>query len=574
MIVKEKKIKELNKAFSVILSIAVPVIFVVAVAIRCGMSFDTNDDFYISRILSGAITGTPDFRVLHVNFWITGPLSLLYRISATVPWWGMFLTTLYILSHAIIIYYGMRNKPERVFLVPVADLALSFAYISMVGKMQYTAVAILLAVAGYACLILEREKTSAGVWFFVLEFLAYCLRTEGMLLIQPFGIMMLLGICSAEKERVKVGLGKTLFTIALILALGMLGRFVSGQMKPEWKEAYQFNQMREEVYDYGQIPSYDEVKETLQEYNVTEEQWEEFADYSMQEWNMDPNLSRDLKKAVRHIRKKPSFTKIISDVYKNTLARKEVFPALVMFVFAVIFMLLLIKLRYLRVLIGCVIAHFLTWGALCYRGRIVDRVSIPLLMAEGLFLLFVILSMTEVGKVFEKKKAFKIFVVYAGLAGLIFIAFHAGIRRYRGAITDNKTQVILTESLHDIEKYCAEREDEAFILDITSVASVSGMALKADTKPPVNYKLSGGWFGATPTYRKSFAKYIGKESGFSYIVYDFGPDYDRMEAGSAKYYESLTGSRGVLKDRIKVSSGGEFLVYRFDQVKDLPESYK
>ena len=195
-------------------------------------------------------------------------------------------------------------------------------------------------------------------------------------------------------------------------------------------------------------------------------------------------------------------------------------------------------------------------------------------MAECLFLLFVILSMTEVGKVFEKKKAFKIFVVYAGLAGLIFIAFHAGIRRYRGAITDNKTQVILTESLHDIEKYCAEREDEAFILDITSVASVSGMALKADTKPPVNYKLSGGWFGATPTYRKSFAKYIGKESGFSYIVYDFGPDYDRMEAGSAKYYESLTGSRGVLKDRIKVSSGGEFLVYRFDQVKDLPESYK
>lgn len=565
LIFKEKKVKELNKVFSILLSIAVPLVFVIAVTAKTGGYFEANDDFYISRILSGTLTGTPDYHVLYVRFWITGPLSLLYRLNAQIPWWGLFLLFSHILSHAVIIYYSMRNKPERVFLVPAADLILSFAYIYMIGKIQYTSVAILLAVAGYACLILEREKKSARIWFFVLEFLAFCLRDKGMLLIQPFGILMLLGICSAEKERIKIGLFKTLFIIAFIGALGMLGRFVSGEMKSDWKGVYEFNKMREEVYDYGQIPSYGDVKEILDDYGVTEEQWEEFTDYSLQDWNMDPQLSKDLLKEVRKSRKKPSFLAVISEVFQNTLVRKEVFPALVMFIFAVAFMFLLMKLRYLRVLIGCAIAHFLTWGYLCYRGRVLDRVSVPLLLAECFFLLFVILSMTDVGKVFEKKKGFKIFVIYVGLAGLVFVSFKVGLKPYRGIVKDNEAQQILAKSYKELEDYCAERPDEAFVLDIGSVSSVHGKVLGWGEKPPVNYKLSGGWFSFTPSYKQSFGEYIGKENGFSYIVCDFGDSYDRMEAGTAKYYERITGSGGVLKDRIKVASGGEYLVYRFEK---------
>ena len=564
LIVKEKKVKELNKVFSVFLSIAVPVIFVTAVLIRCGASFESNDDRFISEILSGTLTGKVDFHTFFVSNWITMPLSLLYRLNASVPWWGMFLLAMIVLAHAIIIYYSLRNKPERVVIVPLADLALSFAYILMVGKIEFTSVSILLAVAGYSCLIMEREKKSAAAWFFILEFLSYCLRSEGMLLIQPLGLLMLTGICSAEKERIKVGFWKVLITCLLIIAIGFLGKAITGENSKEWKEFASFNKMRSEIFDYGQTPSYSEVKEILDDHGVSEEQWEEFTDYSLQEWNMDPSLSKDLLRAVKKARKKPSFTSIISNVYQRTLSGKEVYPALVMFIFAVIFMFLLMKLRYLRVLIGCVIAHFLTWGFLCYRGRIVDRVSVPLLLAECFFLLFVVLSMTDVGKVFEKKKAFKIFVIYTGLAGLLFICFKVGIRPYRGIIKDNEAQKILSKSCRVLEDYCAERPDEAFILDINSVTSVHGMVLESGAKKPVNYKLNGGWFAAMPAYRQSFAEYIGKESGFSYIVYDFGDGWNRMEAGTAKYYERITGSGGVLKDRIKVASGGEYLVYRFE----------
>ena len=160
------------------------------------------------------------------------------------------------------------------------------------------------------------------------------------------------------------------------------------------------------------------------------------------------------------------------------------------------------------------------------------------------------------------------FIVYAGLAGLIFICFKAGFKPYRGIIKDNETQKILTESFHQLEDYCKERPDEAFIIDINSVASVHGSAIEQVLKPQVNYKWSGGWFSAMPAYKRSFSEYIGKESGFSYIVFDFGESWDRMESGTAKYYERLAGNRGVLRDRIKVSSGGEYLVYRFEKTSE------
>ena len=561
-----KKVKELNKVFSVLLSIAVPVIFVTAVLIRCGNSFESNDDLFLSGILSGSITGNVDYHTFFISNWITIPISLLYRLNASVPWWGLFLLSMIVLSNSCIIYYSLRNKPERVVIVPLADLALSFAYIYMIGEIQYTSVAILLAVAGYCCLIMEREKKSAVIWFFVLEFLSYCVRSKGMMLIQPFGFLTLFGICSAEKERIKLYFWKVLITCLLIIALGFLGKAITGENSKEAKEFIDFNKMREEIYDYGQSPSYSDVKEILDKYGVSEEQWKSFTDYSLQDWNMNSELSNELLKAVRKTRKKPSFNVIIREIYSNTVARKEAFPVLVMFFFSVIFMFLLMKLRYLRVLTGFVIAHLLTWGFLCYRGRVIDRVAIPLLFAECLFLLFTLLSMTDVGQVFEKKKVLKIIFVYAGLAGLIFVSFKVGLKPYRGIITDNETQKILTESFHQLEDYCNERQDEAFIIDINSVASVHGNALEQGLKPQVNYKWSGGWFSAMPAYKQSFSEYIGKERGFSYIVFDFGESWDRMENGTAKYYERLTGNRGVLTDRIKVSSGGEYLVYSFSKI--------
>ena len=564
MIIKEKKVKELNKVFSVLLSIAVPVIFVTAVIIRCGNTFESNDDLFISGILSGGLTGEVDFHTFFISNWITMPISLLYRMNASIPWWGLFLLAMIILSHAIIIYYSMRNKPERVVIVPLADLALSFAYIHMIGKIEFTSVAILLAVAGYSCLIMEREKRSAAIWFFVLEFLSYCMRSEGMLLIQPLGLLMLSGICSAERERIKMGFWKVLITCLIIIALGFLGKVITGENSKEWKEFSSFNKMRAEIYDYGQVPSYSDVKEILDKYGVTEKQWEAFSDYSLQDWNMDSKLSKELLREVRRTRKTSSFTAIISEVYRNTLARPEVFPALMMFFFAVIFMFLLMKLRYLRVLIGCVIAHFLIWGFMCYRGRVIDRVSIPLMLAECFFLLFAILSMTDIGKVFEKKKTFKIFVVYAGLAGLLFISYKVGLKPYRGIIKENESQKILMESFRQLEDYCEARPNEAFLFDISSVGYVHGESLKKGLVPK-NYKFHGGWFAAMPAYRESMEEYLKKDNGFSYIVYDYDKERDRMDRGAAKYYEYITGSKPVLTDRINVSSGGVFLVYRYDR---------
>lgn len=564
MSIKEKKEKEVNKWIGVILSIAIPILVLTAVYLKDGLLFESNDDFFIARLLSGALTGAPTIHALHVRVWITAPLCFLYRMNAQLPWWGLFLLGMFVLSHAVILYYGMKNKPERLFIVPVAELAITFSYLTMVGRIQYTSIAILTAVAGYACLILEREKKSAGIWFFVLEFLSFGLRDNAMLLIQPFGLLVLIGIGSAEKEKVKTGFLKTVIAVVFIIALGLLGRAVTGEFTEEWKNIYTFHNMRMEAYDYGQIPSYGDVKEVLTEYGVSEEEWETFADYYLQEWSMNPELNKALKSEIRNIRKTPSVTELLKELYDGTVADPKAWPVVLMFLFAVGFMVLSMKFRYTRALIGFLIAHFIDWGYIFYRGRVMDRVAIPLLTAECLFLLFVILSMVEIGKVFEKKKILKIFVIYAALAGLVVLSFFRGRDRHREMADDKMTQKILAESFREIENYCNERPNEAFILDINSLTSVQGGVLDAGPNLPVNYKYNGGWFSVMPEYKQGMSEYLGKENGFSYIVYDFGDAWDRMECGTAKNFKRICGSEPVLKDRIRVSSGGEFLVYRFD----------
>ena len=58
----------------------------------------------------------------------------------------------------------------------------------MPGLIQYTSTAALLAMAGYACLIMHSDERKGIIIFGIFEMLAFLLRSDSMLMIQPFGI--------------------------------------------------------------------------------------------------------------------------------------------------------------------------------------------------------------------------------------------------------------------------------------------------------------------------------------------------------------------------------------------------
>lgn len=82
---------DLNRRKQKFLAPAVILLIFLVIWKKTGIFFETNDDKYITEILSGAYTGTPNAHVGHISYLLSLPISLLYRVTNKVPWYGFFL---------------------------------------------------------------------------------------------------------------------------------------------------------------------------------------------------------------------------------------------------------------------------------------------------------------------------------------------------------------------------------------------------------------------------------------------------------------------------------------------------
>lgn len=565
---ENKQIKYKNLLI-IMVSAVTPILFLLFVYLFSGMTFEQNDDLFISRILSGTITGIPDFHAVQIGFWISAPISFLYRISGVFPWWGLFLIVCFVLSRFCINYNFTNEDIKRLVFVPVLDLFLSLSYIYFAGKTQYTSVSILLAAAGYACIVLGKEKKRDLILFFILEFLAFGLRQKGMLLVQPFGILMFISGCIVNKKKFKSQTVKILICFLLIGLTGIFGKLASGELSGEWKDYYSFNKMREEFYDYSGCPDYEEVRDILEKYGVSEVEWDAFKDYDLSVFPIDSGLNNELYEYAKEKNRPDSFSNILKNIYLNSIRRKDAWPILILFGVSVLTVLLLSEYKGFIILAGFWILHFSIWFYMCLRGRIIDRVSLPFLMAECLFLLYFIFGCISdkesIEKLSSKKKKFGIASASAFLILFIAVSIFVGTGHIKRLKEDVFAQKILWESMRQIEDYCDAHPEKKYFVDISSVSSVHGETFTKEKNRNHNYMYSGGWFSATPSFKKRKDEYLNGCDSFCYIVFDFGEGWNRMEQGSAEYYKYATGSSGTKTDEISVSSGGTFLVYEFDK---------
>ncbi len=154
-----------------------------------GIYFETNDDKYFAEILSGALTGAPDPHTIYMNFFLSWPLSLLYRITVRIPWYGIMLIMCHFAVYTSLLQsIGIRMKTVKGYVISVG-LMLCFclinAYVTL--NIQWTSTAALLAVAGYVCLLLREDSKKGLMMFFFFELAAFLLRDQAMLMIQPLG---------------------------------------------------------------------------------------------------------------------------------------------------------------------------------------------------------------------------------------------------------------------------------------------------------------------------------------------------------------------------------------------------
>lgn len=98
------RIPDKKNIIRILISIGIPLLYLFAVSKMTGLCFETNDDRVITEILSGTLTGEPDGHTVQSNYLLSYPLSVLYRVSVRVPWYGGLLVLCHFLAYAAVLY--------------------------------------------------------------------------------------------------------------------------------------------------------------------------------------------------------------------------------------------------------------------------------------------------------------------------------------------------------------------------------------------------------------------------------------------------------------------------------------
>ena len=183
------QINERQKSWiKILISLGMIVAFGILVYVKqMGVYFETNDDRIIAEILSGAYSTAPDPHVIHENYLLTLPLSSLYRITVNIPWYGLCLLLFHVLAWFVIenSFLSRCEKWKEYCLVLAGLSGLFLGSLSLIGRIQFTSTAVMLAIAGYVALIMEKNTKKGFIMFFLLELFSFFVRYKAMLMIQP-----------------------------------------------------------------------------------------------------------------------------------------------------------------------------------------------------------------------------------------------------------------------------------------------------------------------------------------------------------------------------------------------------
>lgn len=123
--------------------------------------FATNDDMYLRMILSGEITGTPEAHIFHIGYPVGVLLSFLYRLFPNIPWYGIFLFLLTIISLIVVstaVLSLMKTYREKIVgILFIVIFAVSF-FGAHIIRITYTTTAIFVGAAALLLFYTRDEK--------------------------------------------------------------------------------------------------------------------------------------------------------------------------------------------------------------------------------------------------------------------------------------------------------------------------------------------------------------------------------------------------------------------------------
>lgn len=572
---KQSTKNTLVKTYRHFLSFFVPAFLIFIVWYKMGIYYSTNDDRCLTEMLAGLVTLENESHLIYINYLLAAPLSLLYKITTSIPWFGICLILLYYLSY-VFIFKAVYSRTKNIlqdFIMTIVISCFFLAHIYLLGQITYTAIATFVATAGYFALLLHTNKKCGLIYFILLESLAFMLRDQAMLMIQPLGLAVvctyiIISDFSAFKKNIIKCL-QILGIIASIIIVLFLGNKL-GYMGENWKIYTDFNESRTVLCDYTDFPPYEDVKNILDKYDVSKATYEGFISYTILDWDINTDCLRELADYAQTQYDPPvtiadAFEKYTSILFKETKDYYHINKLLItMFIISVIYILLSGSIKSFIPLSGLLFSQGIVWIYLLYRGRYPDRVTIPLLASETLFLIAIIFITYTKGKSRKYISVIRLAVLLISIVLFCKTSYTCYQLQHKDAKIQNTTQNIFIQGLTDITDYCNSFPDNKYIVETISLRWYYGNALQTDIFEPRNYTYAGGWFSNTPCFIEKNIDYFDDTSGgFHFIICTDDVD-DVLKHPSVIYLAEKSSSVPILSDQFKASHGGTYSVIYFD----------
>ena len=351
----------------------------------------------------------------------------------------------------------------------------------------------------------------------ILVVLAFCLRSELLLLTFPFVLLAFLFRVDRFRRENGTGKGFLLYGRILLWMMGlMVVCFLSDQIaysRKDWREFRALFDARTRLYDFERIPSYQENRNFYQtiglaETDVTLLQNYNFAldpkidaekmrlvaeEANRMEAKMHPPASR-LKKAVSiYVWRLHHFVLPVSFRDSNT---DMPYLAIVLLLYLLVF-LIMHRTGVLWKLVLLFLCRSTLWTYMIYNGRIMNRVMHSLLLVELFFLIGMVLP--ELGKEWDagKKRLSVAGFIVLVVASLLFVP---------GQMQNVSGEVRKREEFNrPYEKMLASLEQKKgfTFIDVYSSVDYTVKALgKQSLLKPTKETLAGGWAAKSPLYEK------------------------------------------------------------------------
>lgn len=564
--------------FKIVFSILFSSAFLFVVYKTCGIWFETNDDVYISEILSGKMTGECEYHIPYISMLLTFPISILYSHFPQVAWWGGFVLFTLFCSISISIF-SLFCKCEKLSQIVLSGFLFSCTVILGLhcwGQVEYTSAAILLASSGYMALIGIKNKKARIVLFFLCELVSVCMRDSAMMLVQPLGFSIFAGYSfllffKEKKSNVKDLIFSTLKKVVpygilvglFIVILPLIKHFEFSDK--EWNTYKKWDDACVYLFDYTSSIPYTEVNDILSKYSISEEEYSQFLNYRIwyKNYKFSDECVNELLPRLKALRSaEASDLNLISATQQLLFTSKEFFGihkiVLILFIALSFFCLIVRRREYLIPAFCLFLGYLIGIIFLGYRNRFVLRVMFPFYYSTVIFLLFIFIS---IAVIYSQKNIIKNVLSIAFVSLFAYLCLSKGRIEFSYIRRQNElVNHINMSTMSEIADYCNTNSDKKYIVDFSYARDISTDIFETDYYSPVNFIYSGSWFGTAPTYVSHSNDYLG-DNEFSVLVYE-AQEWKGLDGLSL--YEYLNGSEGILDEKFVLSTGATIWVYRFE----------